>query len=215
MRGYDRGYDAARHGRGAFGARQNTGREYDTGFRPARHRRGVYGEDYPAFGGRPGDWREGMYYGRRQERGLQAGYDRASQPRRSEGYDRGFAREPFVPEQAYRQHPELARPPEHEADGWPAHAELPARNSLGDEEIRQSVRQNLSQDSWVDADRIDVSVSGGVVTLAGEVDEYLQARYAWDDAWEANGTRGVMNQLTVRLAARPGDDHGDVVLQTE
>jgi osmotically-inducible protein OsmY len=40
----------------------------------------------------------------------------------------------------------------------------------------------------------------GVVTLSGEVDDFLEARYAWDDAWEAEGVRGVINNLTVRTA---------------
>ena len=45
-----------------------------------------------------------------------------------------------------------------------------------------------------------------MVTLKGEVDDYLEARYAWDDAWEAAGVRGVLNQLTVRTD-EPHDEH--------
>ena len=37
-----------------------------------------------------------------------------------------------------------------------------------------------------------------MVTLTGEVDDFMQARYAWDDAWESAGVRGVVNNLTVR-----------------
>jgi hypothetical protein len=56
-------------------------------------------------------------------------------------------------------------------------------------------------------------VNDNVVTLKGEVDDYLEARYAWDDAWEARGVRGVVNQLTVRLD-KPLDEHEEPFPQT-
>jgi osmotically-inducible protein OsmY len=53
-----------------------------------------------------------------------------------------------------------------------------------------------------------------VVTLTGEVDDFLKARYAWDDAWEAEGVRGVVNNLTVRADLPQAPTHGDVVPQS-
>ena len=44
-----------------------------------------------------------------------------------------------------------------------------------------------------------VAVDDQVVTLTGEVGDYLEDRYAWDDAWDTTGVRGVINNLTVRL----------------
>jgi hypothetical protein len=70
----------------------------------------------------------------------------------------------------------------------------------------------MSEDTWLDPRRIDVQVEDGVVTLTGEVDDYMEARYAWDDAWEADGVRGVINNLTVRTD-QPQEPHGDVVVQ--
>jgi osmotically-inducible protein OsmY len=67
-----------------------------------------------------------------------------------------------------------------------------------DEDIREAVRENLFQDSWVDPRRIEVQVSNGVVTLTGEVRDFMEARYAWDDAWDTEGVHGVINNLTVR-----------------
>lgn len=69
---------------------------------------------------------------------------------------------------------------------------------MSDDEIREAVLENLFQDTWVDPRQIEVEVENGVVTLSGEVDDFMEARYAWDDAWETAGVRGVVNNLTVR-----------------
>lgn len=83
-------------------------------------------------------------------------------------------------------------------DRWPANDPLRSSAALDDDEVRDSVCENLFQDSFVNPDRIEVTVDRGVVTLRGEVDDFLEARYAWDDAWESPGVRGVINNLTVR-----------------
>ena len=155
---------------------------------PMRYDRGEYGDFYPTYGGHPGDESRGMYYGGEGS---------------ARGYDQGIAREPFLPETAYQRHPELGEPQRHSFDDWPGSAQHAFGGDLSDEEIRSAVRQNLFNDSWIDAARIQVEVSGQVVTLTGEVDDYLEARYAWDDAWEASGVHGVINQLTVRTVAEP------------
>jgi osmotically-inducible protein OsmY len=76
---------------------------------------------------------------------------------------------------------------------------------MGDEEIREGVLENLFQDTWINPERIDIEVDRGVVTLAGEVRDFMEARYAWDDVWESAGVRGVINNLTVR-ADLPQDE---------
>jgi len=73
-----------------------------------------------------------------------------------------------------------------------------AERRMTDDEIRDAVLANMDEDPWIDPDRIEVDVEDGVVTLTGEVDDFMQARYAWDDAWESAGVRGVVNNLTVR-----------------
>lgn len=181
-----------------------------------------YGGSHPQYGGYPGGPQRGMYYGGSPTRerygsemggggmsawggfrGWGSGYDR--------GLDEGYARQPFVPEEAYQRHPEYAREPRHTGD-WPEEmGELGL--DMDDEEVRQSVRESLFNDSWVKADRIEVEVNGGVVTLTGEVADYMEARYAWDDAWESPGVRGVVNQLTVRTD-QPAAKHGEVLPQS-
>jgi len=51
------------------------------------------------------------------------------------------------------------------------------------------------------------------VTLTGDVGDFMEARYAWDDAWESPGVRGVINNLTVRTDL-PHPAHQDVVPQS-
>jgi hypothetical protein len=221
-------YDRMRRGQGRGGAGYGGGRQ-GGGYGGYRGRpdleRGVYGEDYPTFGGAPGGSQRGMYYGGQRDgrewsgygvhaprggtwgrpgdqppRGAEAGvrftYGREGQ---QHGYDEQFAGAPFLPESAYRRHPELERQQAHRQNRWPGGGHgMAASYPLEDDEIEQLVRRSLYQDNWIDADRIDVEVTNGVVTLRGEVNDYLEARYAWDDTWEAEGVRGVLNQLTVR-----------------
>ena len=68
-----------------------------------------------------------------------------------------------------------------------------------DGEVREAVARSLRDDGFVDADVIQVEVKDRVVTLRGEVQDYMEARYAWDDAWDAPGVRGVISKLTVRV----------------
>ncbi len=155
--------------------------------------RDVYGQRYPGYGG----------YGAGPERGTM-GYDRGYR----RGYDRNFAQGTFIPEIAYREHPELNRPQQGIRRPWSGRGHTAERGEVDDDEIRSTVEQSLQQDGWVDAGSIQVQVDDQVVTLTGEVGDYLEARYAWDDAWDTNGVRGVINNLTVRLddaATRHGD----------
>jgi hypothetical protein len=159
--------------------------------------RGEYGPAYEEYGGYPGGPSRGEYYGGR--------------PSQGRGYDAGYARAPFMPEEAYRRHPEYRQDPVRRE--WEAH-QHEYGGELGDDEVRDAVYRRMRADAWLDPERIDVQVEGGVVTLTGEVDDFLKARYAWDDAWEADGVRGVVNNLTVRVDEPRTEPHGDVVAQS-
>ena len=147
---------------------------------------------------------------RQYDRDFHRGYDRSFRDMgfrdAGYGYDRGFrsdydefARRPFMPESAYRRHPEYENPRLNRPGPWlPAGKNLVEEEDLSDDEILDAVHNNMEEDNWIDTRRIQVTVEDGIVTLRGEVDDYLEARYAWDDAWEAEGVRGVINHLTVR-----------------
>lgn len=218
-RGYGQGYDRG----GGFGGVRGGGGYggYRTGFGGGGGwqgggypDRGVYGEAYPAFGGYPGARERGMYTGWEAERGFGqprgGGYDREFG-----GYDRGFevfqrARETFVPEEAYRRHPEMMARPHHwdEIEGGGAVGMEEDEEEMDDGEVYRAVRARLLQDRYLQGEGIQVMVSDGVVTLEGDVDDFMQARYAWDDAWETPGVRGVINHLTVRTD-QPHVSHND------
>jgi hypothetical protein len=168
--------------------------------------RGVYGEAYEAYSPR---YDGGMASrGAGPQRGW-GGYGRQYQEEMGGGYARG----PFLPEQVYRRHPELDRAPGPRGDRWGYEMDDTGYD-LSDEQILDSVRRRLFEDVWLDVDRIDVEVEDGVVTLRGEVDDFLEVRYAWDDAWETEGVRGVVTQLTVRADEPQPDAHGDLMPQT-
>ena len=207
-------------------------RRYDGSFGGGRGpRRGGYEWSRPpretmGFGGwdprdvQYGRWDVPPDYGRGVYGGGYEGPARGYAPRRGwagygaefgDGPRAGYARQPFVPEHAYRRHPELDSEPR--PRGRWGYEMDDGGLDLEDGEILDAVRRRLYDDVWLDIDRIDVEVEDGVVTLRGEVDDFLEARYAWDDAWETEGVRGVINQLTVRVD-QPHDEHGDMVPQS-
>lgn len=186
--------------------------------------RGVYGEAYPG----PAEDLRGVPYGADEGLGPQPASGEPIRPRRrgyddsfggslplsrsTRGYDRGFdrAREPFLPDRFYAAHPEYRNAPHRPAERWQVrHEGAP----LDDREVRARVRDTLARDAWVDESRVRVDVRDGVVTLAGEVGDFMEARYAWDDAWETDGVRGVVTRLTVRTDVPDPHPHGDILPQ--
>lgn len=151
---------------------------------PDRYYRSGYGGAAPSYG---------------HSRSPGAGY-------RMGGYEDAYSGRTFMPEEAYRRQPALDRPQRHPSGRWPDRAGgFDGGVGMDDRFVEQSVRESLYGDTWIDPDRIQVEVDDGVVTLRGEVDDYMEARFAWDDAWESPGVRGVLNQLTVRTDGGEGE----------
>lgn len=161
------------------GRRRRYGYDVDSGMRR-------YGEDFAGYSRRRG------YGGPHRPPGWGPGP--------AGGYDGGFS----GGQRSFRSAGYGGYPPEaYSAPGW---YERPAaqRDLEGPDDawIRESVRRALRSDGYLDADAIEVEVDAGVVTLRGEVQDYMQARYAWDDAWDAPGVVGVVSRLVV--ADSPG-----------
>jgi hypothetical protein len=217
-RGYDRPFSWAERDAGMWSHGVGTYRQWGTrweavpGGAPeagrARGDRGVYdAAGYPVrgyFGG-------GGEAPRRIGGAIGSGNRRPSQDRGpGQSGGRGdFARGPFVPEEAYRRHPELSRGGR-EDEPWDERAYSYYGPGM-DGAVARAVRERMLQDSWLDPNGIDVDVRDGVVTLRGEVGDFMEARYAWDDAWETDGVRGVINNLAVRMDAGV---HGDPMPQS-
>ena len=73
----------------------------------------------------------------------------------------------------------------------------PKNYSRSDERIKEDVNDRLSDDPFIDASDIDVSVSNGEVTLTGKVDHRSTKRRAEDLAESVSGVKNVENRLRV------------------
>jgi osmotically-inducible protein OsmY len=69
-----------------------------------------------------------------------------------------------------------------------------------DERIREDLNDRLTDDSYLDASEIEVSVLDCVVTLTGRVDSRYDKRRALDIAESVSGVTDVINQLRVNLS---------------
>ena len=67
-----------------------------------------------------------------------------------------------------------------------------------DQRVQEDVNDRLSDDPYVDASEIDVTVSNGEVTLSGSVDNRQARRRAEDIAEQVSGVTYVQNNIRVR-----------------
>jgi osmotically-inducible protein OsmY len=80
---------------------------------------------------------------------------------------------------------------------------LPSSSEQTDADIAAAVTRALEWDAFVPADKVEVTVSKGWVTLKGEVDWGYQRADAERVARRIKGVRGVSNLITVRPRQRP------------
>lgn len=66
-----------------------------------------------------------------------------------------------------------------------------------DERIREDINDRLSDDPFLDASEVDVSIENGEVTLTGSVDSRMSKRRAEDIAESVSGVTNVENRLRV------------------
>jgi hypothetical protein len=80
-----------------------------------------------------------------------------------------------------------------------------------DERIQEDVNDRLSDDPYLDASEIEVSVNSSEVTLTGEVASRADKRRAEDCVGRVSGVTNVQNNLRVRQ--RPDDDRTATLTQ--
>lgn len=73
----------------------------------------------------------------------------------------------------------------------------PKNYSRSDERIKEDINDRLSDDPWVDASEIEISVTSGEVTITGTVNERSEKRRAEDIADAVSGVKHVENRLRV------------------
>lgn len=89
----------------------------------------------------------------------------------------------------------------------------PKNYTRSDERIEEDVNDRLSDDSWIDASEVEVTVDGGEVTLSGTVQTRQDKHRAEDLAEQCSGVKNVQNNLRVQSpqagdqgsASRAGD----------
>ena len=80
----------------------------------------------------------------------------------------------------------------------------PRGYTRSDDRIREDVNDRLTDDAYVDASEIDVTVSSCEVTLNGTVDSRMAKRRAEDIAESISGVRHVQNNLRVQQPSYAG-----------
>lgn len=74
----------------------------------------------------------------------------------------------------------------------------PKNYRRSDERIRDDINDRLTDNDWLDASDVEVSVAGGEATLSGAVDSRYAKRIAEDIAASVTGVSDVQNNLRVR-----------------
>ena len=80
----------------------------------------------------------------------------------------------------------------------------PKGYTRSDQRIEEDVNERLSDDYYLDASNIEVSVQGGTVTLSGEVDDRESKRRAEDIAEFCSGVQQVQNNIKVQSGGLTG-----------
>jgi osmotically-inducible protein OsmY len=181
----DRNADWNRQRETSYGGRRDQDSRYERG---ARYEDAV-GAARSADGDR-GGWNWPGEFGYPPERGYEPyGYERSH---RSTGRDdeRGFldragdeVRSWFGDRDARHRREE-----DHRGRG-------PKNYARSDERIREDVNDRLTEDVWIDASEIEVTVEGGEVTLSGTVADRSIKRRAEDCADAVSGVKHVQNNL--------------------
>jgi len=88
-----------------------------------------------------------------------------------------------------------------------------------DERINEEAHERLTDDAWLDASNVSVSVSGGEVTLSGTVESREAKHRAERIVEDVSGVRHVQNNLRVEpgnpLTSAPSRGYGDSVIQAQ
>ena len=213
-RSRDYGYgDEARGDYGQdFGSRGMHG-----GFGRSDYGRSQYGQsDYgrSGYGGQRGSGYRDSDYGRRQEyrdgyddRGFRdryyAGQSHGSQDYGGRNEDRGYFERAGDEMASWFGDDDAARRREMDARRGDAGAQHhrgrgPRGYTRSDDRIREDVSDRLTDDPYIDASEIDITVSNCEVTLSGTVDDRRAKRRAEDVVETISGVRHVQNNLRVR-----------------
>jgi osmotically-inducible protein OsmY len=192
----NRDYDQNRYGKtGNYGSSSYGGSSTygDLGYGSAG-----YGNDYNRYRGYDEDYNEdygtsSYGYGRRYDRDRDRGWDNRNRQGDRDWWDKtkDEVSSWFGDEDAERRRRMDRRLGAHRGRG-------PKGYTRSDERIREDINDRLSDDSFLDATEIDVTVSNGEVTLTGTVENRIDKRRAEDLAEDISVLNNVQNHLRVK-----------------
>jgi osmotically-inducible protein OsmY len=81
----------------------------------------------------------------------------------------------------------------------------PKGYNRSDDRIKEDINDRLSDDVYVDASEIEVTVTQGEVTLTGSVNQRNEKRRAEDIAEQVSGVKNVENRIRLSQSASSGD----------
>ncbi len=87
--------------------------------------------------------------------------------------------------------------------GAPGRGRAPRTYTRSDERIREDIYERLSDQDWIDAYHVEVSVKGGEVTLEGTVETRRDKRGVEELAENVRGVIEVHNHLRLAKASEP------------
>jgi len=203
----DRNWDDDRRDRRHAHGRYSGAQAGDDRHRQERWRHGGYGSDWQP--GRDTDRDYGMdrgdyydpdheYRSRRYQRDSDREEPYAERPMPGEHADRRRDRR-ITRQQADEEHA-WARPSAWFGGEGRHRGVGPKGYVRSDERIRELVCDDLMDDPWLDASRIEVAVKDGEVTLSGSVEDRDAKRLAEDVAEHTGGVKHVQNNLRVEAA---------------
>jgi osmotically-inducible protein OsmY len=81
----------------------------------------------------------------------------------------------------------------------------PGDKKTSDDEIAKRALNIISWDTSIPANKVQVKVEGGWITLSGQVEWYYQKVSAEDAVRKISGIKGVSNMLTIEPRVQPSD----------
>jgi osmotically-inducible protein OsmY len=86
----------------------------------------------------------------------------------------------------------------------------PSDKKTADDEIAKRALNIISWDTSIPADKVQVKVEGGWITLSGQVEWYYQKVSAESAVRRISGVKGVSNMLTIEPRVQPSDIKGRI-----
>ena len=86
----------------------------------------------------------------------------------------------------------------------------PSDKKTSDDEIAKRALNIISWDTSIPADKVQVKVEGGWITLSGQVEWYYQKVSAESAVRRISGVKGVSNMLTIEPRVQPSDIKGRI-----